>query len=48
MKREMHGFHPPLDIVDVAACIVDPIFDGLLTGNHIWGQFLEDYKVTDW
>ena len=24
------------------------IVDGLLTGNHIWGQFLKDYKVTDW
>ena len=48
MKREMHGFHPPLDIVDGAARIVDPIFDGLATGEHVWGQLLKDYRPTDW
>ncbi len=47
-KREMHRFHPPLDIVDGAARIVDPIFDGLRTGEHVWGQFLKDYRITDW
>ncbi len=47
-KREMHRFHPPLDIVDGAARIVDPIFSGLNTGEHTWGQFLKDYKITDW
>ena len=48
MKREMHGFHPPLDIVDGAARIVDPIFSGLNTGKHVWGQLLKDYRPTDW
>jgi len=48
MKREVHGFHPPLDIVDGAARIVDPIFAGIETGEHVWGQFLKDYKPTDW
>jgi NAD(P)-dependent dehydrogenase (short-subunit alcohol dehydrogenase family) len=42
------GFHPPLDIVDGAARIVDPIFDGVNTGRHVWGQFLKDYKPTAW
>jgi len=41
-------FHPPLDIVDGAARICDPIITGINTGNHIWGQFLKDYKPTDW
>lgn len=41
-------FHPPLDIVDGAARIADPIIDGINTGRHVWGQFLKDYAPTDW
>jgi len=47
-KREMHNFHPPLDIVDGAARICDPILHGINTGEHVWGQFLKDYRITDW
>jgi NAD(P)-dependent dehydrogenase (short-subunit alcohol dehydrogenase family) len=47
-KTRETGFHPPLDIVDGAARIVDPIFDGINTGQHVWGQFLKDYRPTAW
>jgi NAD(P)-dependent dehydrogenase (short-subunit alcohol dehydrogenase family) len=46
-KAEL-GFSPPLDIIDGAARIVDPIFTGRLTGEHVWGQFLKDYKPAPW
>ncbi|MBC7541112.1 MAG: SDR family oxidoreductase [Candidatus Sericytochromatia bacterium] len=47
-KHEEHDFAPPLDIVDGAARIIDPIFSGILTGNHTWGNFLKDYVPTEW
>ena len=48
LAQAEHRFHPPLDIVDGAARIVDPIIDGVNSGQHVWGQFLKDYRPTDW
>ncbi len=41
-------FQPPLDVVDGAARIVDPIFSGIRTGRHVFGQFLKDYRPVPW
>jgi NAD(P)-dependent dehydrogenase (short-subunit alcohol dehydrogenase family) len=47
-KVEEHRFHPPLDVVDGAARIVAPIFDGFRTGEHAYGLFLKDYASAAW
>jgi len=47
-KEELHDFQPPLDIVDGAARVCDPFFNGILTGKHWCGKFLKDYKPIDW
>jgi NAD(P)-dependent dehydrogenase (short-subunit alcohol dehydrogenase family) len=47
-KEEVHDFQPPLDVVDGAARVCDPFFDGILTGKHWSGKFLKDYFPIDW
>ncbi|WCC48194.1 SDR family NAD(P)-dependent oxidoreductase [Tenacibaculum finnmarkense] len=47
-KVETHDFQPPLDIVDGAARVMDPLIDGINTGKHWSGKFLKDYFPIDW
>jgi NAD(P)-dependent dehydrogenase (short-subunit alcohol dehydrogenase family) len=40
---EEKGFTNPLDCVDGAARVLDPIFSGMLQGSHRHGFFFKDY-----
>jgi NAD(P)-dependent dehydrogenase (short-subunit alcohol dehydrogenase family) len=48
LKEELHDFQPPLDIVDGAARVCNPIFDGINREKHWCGKFLKDYFPIDW
>jgi NAD(P)-dependent dehydrogenase (short-subunit alcohol dehydrogenase family) len=47
MRMRAQGFVPPLDEVDAAARVYDPIVRGL-GGERDWGQFFKDYRPTAW
>jgi NAD(P)-dependent dehydrogenase (short-subunit alcohol dehydrogenase family) len=47
-KQRVHDFHPPLDAIDGAARVLDPVFVGASTGKHMWGLFLKDYQSAPW
>jgi NAD(P)-dependent dehydrogenase (short-subunit alcohol dehydrogenase family) len=47
-KQEVHDFHPPLDAIDGAARVLDPIFSGYNSGEHAWGHFFKDYRSVPW
>ncbi|GAA2610357.1 SDR family oxidoreductase [Paractinoplanes durhamensis] len=48
-KLRLHeeGFHAPLDLVDGAARVYDPIVRGE-AGEDVYGCFLKDYAPVDW
>lgn len=47
-KQAEHDFQPPLDIVDGAARVLDPVLSGYNSGEHPFGKFFKDYAPTDW
>ncbi|MFI1330400.1 SDR family NAD(P)-dependent oxidoreductase [Streptomyces sp. NPDC020845] len=47
MRLAAEGFHAPLDLVDGAARVYDPIVRGE-GGEDLFGCFLKDYAPTDW
>ena len=47
MRLAEDGFHAPLDLVDGAARVYDPIVRGE-AGEDVYGVFLKDYRAWDW
>jgi NAD(P)-dependent dehydrogenase (short-subunit alcohol dehydrogenase family) len=41
------GFRPPLDVIDGAARVYDPIVRGV-RGEPVFGRFLKDYRSVEW
>ena len=47
-RARQNGWVPPLDAVDGAARLLDPIFAGLNACQPLCGHFLKDYRVHSW
>jgi NAD(P)-dependent dehydrogenase (short-subunit alcohol dehydrogenase family) len=47
VRLAAEGFHAPLDLVDGAARVYDPIVRGE-AGEDLYGCFLKDYERTNW
>jgi NAD(P)-dependent dehydrogenase (short-subunit alcohol dehydrogenase family) len=47
VRLRAQGFVPPLDEVDGAARVCDPIMRGV-RGERDWGKFFKDYRPTAW
>ena len=43
-----HDFQTPIDEVDAAARILDPVFTGVAEGQRSYGQFFKDYRPSEW
>lgn len=48
MTHSAAGFRPPLDVIDGAARVTAPIFDGQRSGTPLAGVFVKDYEVAPW
>ncbi len=47
-ERNPDKYPDPLDCIDGAARVLDPVFMGIKTGKNMYGKFLKDYKVSEW
>ncbi|GAA3987217.1 SDR family NAD(P)-dependent oxidoreductase [Actinomadura viridis] len=47
-RRTAAGFRPPLDVVDAAARVYDPIVRGERDGAPPYGCLIKDYRIATW
>ena len=45
---ETNLFQTPIDEIDAAARILDPVFSGVLEQQRTYGKFLKDYNESEW
>lgn len=45
--QRAEGFRPPLDVIDGAARVYDPVVRGV-GGDRVYGRFLKDYRAVEW
>jgi hypothetical protein len=43
-----HNFDPPLDCIEGAMRVIDPIYQGITEGKFIFGKFLKNYLESSW
>ena len=51
LNAKTNRFRTPIDEIDAAARILDPIFLGVTVGRDgkkVFGKFLKDYEATEW
>jgi len=46
--KQTLGLEPPIDEIDGAARILDPVFYGINSGHNQWGLFFKDFLPTCW
>ena len=45
---ETNLFQTPIDEIDAAARILDPVFSGVIEQQRLYGKFLKDYHESEW
>ncbi len=48
LKHELADVVPPLDAIDGAALVLDPIFLAFITNSIFSRTFFKDYYIADW
>ena len=46
--EQKHKFKCPLDCLDGAMRVLDPIYLGLLKKEYPYGKFLKNYQISSW
>ena len=45
---QKNNFQTPIDEIDAASRILDPVYEGIEKGVYLFGKFYKDYSVSEW